>query len=351
MKIRIFFPLLIILAGLIGFQTARILSASSADTVQGYRFATTFSAGSADTVHRGSVHIDGGPFSVAGPGVHYIQNPNTDTGSLAAVHEPFFEVRSSGGRREWWINQPGDTWVQQDRSLIFAIEDTVEGGPISGAHLVSRWRPEWNDLTFIIELSNHPGFSFLVNNAASTAHVSVMEIPNERDVGEVYFPGKIGVNFNNQRSIDAAIEIGDSAGKRLAFSNPSGVKDGQDQGGLLWLSHDGTGNKLGEIAVKANPDASYDGTVRLTLGAHRNYPGEVEEQLVIQSSGDVGIGTSAPLSRLHVPKGYLQIPYVEEPPSEDCASEAEGGRMIVVNDGTLWVCGASSWRRFEGQRY
>jgi len=62
-------------------------------------------------------------------------------------------------------------------------------------------------------------------------------------------------------------------------------------------------------------------------------------------AGNVGIGTAFPNSELQV-EGYIQLDTVAgAPPSADCNSTSEYGRMKVdpAGNGTLWVCVQNGW--------
>ncbi|MFL6231104.1 MAG: beta strand repeat-containing protein [Pyrinomonadaceae bacterium] len=63
-------------------------------------------------------------------------------------------------------------------------------------------------------------------------------------------------------------------------------------------------------------------------------------------SVNVGIGTTAPHSRLHVASGYVQLPVATGvPPAADCAGAADYGRMKVdAVNARLYVCTSSGWK-------
>ncbi len=68
----------------------------------------------------------------------------------------------------------------------------------------------------------------------------------------------------------------------------------------------------------------------------------------IDSSGNVGIGTTAPQSKLHVDGGYVQLDNNSGAPTAgDCDAAAEEGRIYWDATGDeLYVCsGASGWRK------
>ncbi len=70
-----------------------------------------------------------------------------------------------------------------------------------------------------------------------------------------------------------------------------------------------------------------------------------DNALFIQNNtGNVGIGTDAPNSSLHV-NGYIQLGLTNgQPPDTDCDDPAEYGRMIVDSGaGLLYLCGDGGW--------
>jgi hypothetical protein len=67
--------------------------------------------------------------------------------------------------------------------------------------------------------------------------------------------------------------------------------------------------------------------------------------LFINSSGNVGIGTTSPQSKLQIADGYLQLDLVTgTPPAADCDAANERGRMKVdPTAGSLYICMDSGW--------
>ena len=66
---------------------------------------------------------------------------------------------------------------------------------------------------------------------------------------------------------------------------------------------------------------------------------------VIIKSGNVGIGTTDPKSKLQISGGYLQLDLTSSaPPSTDCDDAAERGRMKVDSAANLlYICMDSGW--------
>ncbi len=73
-------------------------------------------------------------------------------------------------------------------------------------------------------------------------------------------------------------------------------------------------------------------------------PGAPTGSLEITSTGDVGIGTGLPNSKLQV-NGYIQLAVTSgAPPAADCDQVSERGRMTVDSaNGLLYVCVNSGW--------
>ncbi|MFC1780162.1 hypothetical protein ACFLY9_00495, partial [Patescibacteria group bacterium] len=101
------------------------------------------------------------------------------------------------------------------------------------------------------------------------------------------------------------------------------------------------GSNAGAIAgIITNHASNYGDLAFITRSV-----GGLEEEMRITSAGNVGIGTTGPISALQI-EGYLQIDYsATTPAAADCDEAAETGRMFYEDDvDTLWVCqGVSGW--------
>jgi len=85
---------------------------------------------------------------------------------------------------------------------------------------------------------------------------------------------------------------------------------------------------------------------RMYFGTSNNYGvGITNDAVVINESGNVGIGTTSPNSPLDV-GGYIQVlDQVSGPPVADCNEASEYGRMVVVTGVSrgLYVCLDNGW--------
>ena len=70
---------------------------------------------------------------------------------------------------------------------------------------------------------------------------------------------------------------------------------------------------------------------------------------IVRADGRVGVGTSNPQSALQISGGCIEVPAVDNasgvpPPSADCNSADQAGRMTVSAAGQIWVClGTAGW--------
>jgi len=132
-------------------------------------------------------------------------------------------------------------------------------------------------------------------------------------------------------------------------SNGSGdilVDSTHERGSLIsfrkgGVQHAGVG-MTGKIEGNQSEDLGFFAETGRGLRFYVN--GSPYEVAVINSSGNVGIGTTDPKSRLHV-IGYTQLDLTSgAPPAADCDQAQERGRMKVDNAaGLLYVCVDSGW--------
>jgi len=68
--------------------------------------------------------------------------------------------------------------------------------------------------------------------------------------------------------------------------------------------------------------------------------------MAVRNDGNVGIGTTAPMSALHVPDGkYAQFEdnNAGPPPAADCDADSERGRMSIdTANNRLYICNGAS---------
>jgi uncharacterized membrane protein len=135
-----------------------------------------------------------------------------------------------------------------------------------------------------------------------------------------YFAGKVGIGTT---SPEGKLQINGGNGQRFIISN-TGIGDNQDYGAVAWKNPSGT--LFANIALLGNANSSTDGSARLSLGVRAATGATtVVESMTIQSSGNVGIGTISPSTKLHV-AGIAQV-------AESGNSAFYGGNYVrVFND-------------------
>jgi len=157
----------------------------------------------------------------------------------------------------------------------------------------------------------------------------------------VYAHHNSTVSWGN--GVTASSVLGDGVSASTQGTNTSGV----------WAHHEG-----------ANPGYGLFGQTKVGEGVHgrtdslsgagvvaENTAGGVALKVLGRAyvTGNLGVGTSGPVSKLQVVGNYLQLPYrTTAPPPMDCDEAKEAGRMVVRAASTapnLYVCrGAAGWR-------
>jgi len=84
-------------------------------------------------------------------------------------------------------------------------------------------------------------------------------------------------------------------------------------------------------------------------GPHMGKDLDMQNNRII-SSGNIGIGTPNPQSKLQVDNGYIQYDLTPgEPPAADCDVAGERGRMIIDNvAGLVYFCADTGWLSIAG---
>lgn len=160
--------------------------------------------------------------------------------------------------------------------------------------------------------------------------IGVTGIPNENFIpkwsgdylvsGSVYDNGKVGIGTTNPRYIL------DTAGRIR-------VQGAGAAGGGIWFSEAGAPTMN---TVLFGRGADYQDWTGFFTGS--------SWKMIVEDSGNVGIGTTNPQSELQV-NGYIQLDLTSNaPPSADCDSAAEYGRMKVdAGAKLLYICVSSGW--------
>ena len=115
----------------------------------------------------------------------------------------------------------------------------------------------------------------------------------------------VGTTSTLDGSSEAIVHVSDSLGARLVLGrNDTSVSDGNGLGGIRFAGNDTTSNTfttLGEILCQADgTHAAGDNPTRLTFKTTPDGSSTVTERMRIDSSGNVGIGTTSPRGNLHL---------------------------------------------------
>ncbi|MBI4181484.1 MAG: hypothetical protein HY520_00755 [Candidatus Aenigmarchaeota archaeon] len=134
---------------------------------------------------------------------------------------------------------------------------------------------------------------------------------------------------------------------QILLSNPDNTDPASDAYMLVEVGGTSAGDPLTWYAIPGGSnwvtgiDNSDAGKFKTAFGTAFG----TNDFLVIDTSGNVGIGTTTPQSALEV-EGYIQLDLTAgAPPAADCDSAGEEGRMVFDPDADfLYICsGASGW--------
>jgi hypothetical protein len=191
------------------------------------------------------------------------------------------------------------------------------------------------------------------NNAGALADSVMTESANNIGIGTTNPGAKLDVN-GALRAI-AGFTSYTPDGLFGAGATPSRINTPGFQSALLFGYEDfASGDYSPRIGFKQTHDAvnaPLITTTNASFGLVRNgsfvFKGGLNntEQMRIDNTGRVGIGTTTPQSTLQV-NGYVQLALTSgAPPAADCDAEAEYGRMKVDATGNkLYICTSTGWK-------
>ncbi|MBI4159738.1 hypothetical protein HY504_01095 [Candidatus Wolfebacteria bacterium] len=184
--------------------------------------------------------------------------------------------------------------------------------------------------------------SFVIQNQSTDAliiqsgNVGIGGTPGAKlDVVGGLIRGNAGLTISAGAVSVPAGEINNAELENSSFTVSAGA--GLSGGGVISLGSAGS--------ISLNVGNANTWTAAQTFSSNTNFPGSG----IWNSSGNVGIGTATPQSRLQISGDYIQVSTVtgSVPPSTDCNEAAEAGRMIVRTDGpkNLYIClGTGGWK-------
>lgn len=155
------------------------------------------------------------------------------------------------------------------------------------------------------------------NNGDNT--LSSADVPTT--TGDVWIKGNVGIGTASPGTKLDVQGVNNGNGIRLRNTAGSGIAD---------LYPDSTGNSILELF-------SSTGVSQVLFRS--------EGSNSYIASGNVGIGTASPQSKLQVSGDYIQIPTrTNAPPSADCDSSSEYGRMVINETSRrFYICTDSGW--------
>lgn len=134
---------------------------------------------------------------------------------------------------------------------------------------------------------------------------------------------------------------------RGTYSSPTYAQNGDILGTFQMRNHNSNVG-AGMISVATENHSASNKGANLTFTVVGNGASSYTEAMTITSTGNVGVGTTAPQSALQV-TGYVQLDVINGAPvATDCDAAAEYGR--IKSDPTnnkLYMCGSAGWVEYS----
>ncbi len=225
----------------------------------------------------------------------------------------------------------------------------------------------WDDSNNRLGIGTNTPLSALhvqgAENNGTTAALTIMSgtqkmIIDGNEIDSIGDTPTLALQYNNTNNVTIAggggsVAVGsgtvtpsiklDVAGRIRALNEVISGSSGAE-GGQIVLGYPST-SPIGEAASTWNVDVYSDSALRIF---RRDASNNILEGLKILENGNVGLGVTTPLSKLHVSSsGYAQFErtVTAAPTAADCDAANEAGRQVIDTANRRWyTClGASGW--------